>query len=100
MIDEYRRNTGREVMFLVDTTFSPGSRVMQKLHDMSADLCVMVFISLSKSVSRGLTTGGALIANHTTVASEILRGVAETCEMLDLTSKPDQMMHLVDQHAR
>jgi cysteine synthase A len=100
MIQLYKRASGREVMLLVDATFAPGSKVMQKLRDLDEDLIVMCFISLSKSVSRGLTTGGALIANHTPAAKEILGGVADACQMLDLIAKPDQLMRLVDNHGR
>lgn len=60
----------------------------------------MVFISLSKSVSRGLTTAGAIVANHTQEAIELLRGVADACEMTDTIAKPDQMMRLVEHHAK
>merc|ERR1719188_764423 len=61
----YQKASGRKVLLLIDATFAPGSRVMQKLRGFAPDLCVMVFISMSKSVSRGLTTAGAVVANHT-----------------------------------
>merc|ERR1719356_1519882 len=73
---------------------------MQKVKDVAEDLCVMAFISMSKSVSRGLTTAGAVIANHTQDAQEILQGVSDTCDMLDTRAKPDQMMRLVEHHAQ
>jgi len=73
---------------------------MKKVKDLQEDLCVLVFISLSKSVSRGLTTAGTLVANHTHAARELLRGASETCEMLDTLAKPDQMMRLVENHGR
>lgn len=99
-IRKYKAAARREVLLLVDTTFAPGSKIMQKFREIDADLSVMVFISLSKSISRGLTTGGTIIANHRDETKEILRGVADACTMLDLTSKPDQMMHLVNHHAQ
>jgi len=96
----HREASGKKVLLLIDATFAPGSRVLEKLEDLSADLCAMVFISMSKSVSRGLTTAGAVIGNHTKEAKDILKGVGETCEMLDTLAKPDQMARLVDNHAK
>lgn len=96
----YKRTTGKSVMLLVDATFAPGSKIMEKFQALADELCVMVFISLSKSVSRGLTTAGTVIANHTEEAKDILRAVAQTCMMLDLNAKPDQLMRLVEHHVR
>lgn len=87
-------------MLLVDATFAPGSKVLQKLRDCAPDLDVMVFISMSKSVSRGLTTAGAIIANHTEEARELLQGVTRAGEMFDTLATPDQMRLLVENHAR
>jgi hypothetical protein len=39
-------------MLLVDGTFAPGSQIMKKFQALAADLNVMVFLSMSKSVSR------------------------------------------------
>merc|ERR1712110_1401597 len=73
---------------------------MKKVRASSEDLCVLVFISLSKSVSRGLTTAGAIISNHTREGKELLQGVADTCTLLDTLAKPDQMLRLVENHTR
>ena len=40
-------------------------QVLKKFADLLPDLPVLAFISLSKSVSRGLTTGGTIVANAT-----------------------------------
>jgi len=85
---EYGRTSGKKVLLLVDATFAPGSEVLQKLRDIAADLNVMVFMSLSKSVSRGLTTAGAIVANHTEDAKDLLRGVSGACEMFDSWPRP------------
>eukprot|EP00931_Biecheleriopsis_adriatica_P101132 TRINITY_DN76342_c0_g1_i1.p1 TRINITY_DN76342_c0_g1~~TRINITY_DN76342_c0_g1_i1.p1 ORF type:complete len:636 (-),score=106.32 TRINITY_DN76342_c0_g1_i1:182-2089(-) len=100
LCEEHKRATGKQVMLLVDSTFAPGSKIMRQLRDLSEELCVMVFISLSKSVSRGLTTAGTVIANHTQAAKDILHGIGDTCKMLDTEAKPDQLMRLVEHHAR
>jgi len=97
---DYKKAAGKDVLLLIDTTFAPGSKIMQSLRDLSEELQVIAFISLSKSVSRGLTTAGAVVANHTEVSKEIVLGVADTCKMLDTTAKPDQMLQLVEHHAK
>jgi len=96
---DHQRESGKKVLLLVDSTFAPGSRVLRNIQDAAPDLCAMVFISMSKSVSRGLTTAGTVVANHTEEAREILRGVHEASEMLDINAKPDQMARLVENHA-
>lgn len=96
----YKEASGKEIMLLLDTTFAPGSKLMQKIRELSEDLGVLVFISMSKSVSRGLTTAGAVVANHTQMATEVLTDVGHTCETLDIAAKPDQLMRLVEHHAR
>jgi cysteine synthase A len=100
MAKDYQKASGKEVMLLLDTTFAPGSSLMGKVRRFADDACVMCFISLSKSVSRGLTTAGALVANHTPMAKDILKGADETCKMLDTEAKPDQLKHLVENHSR
>jgi cysteine synthase A len=95
---DHQRATGKKVMLLVDATFAPGSRALQKIREADPELCAMVFISMSKSVSRGLTTAGTVVANHTAEAREILAGVTEACETLDTNAKPDQMARLVENH--
>jgi len=99
LCSEHQRASGRQMLLLVDATFAPGSRVLRKIRDAAPDLCAMVFISMSKSVSRGLTTAGTVVANHTEEARDILRGCHEASAMLDINAKPDQMARLVENHA-
>jgi cysteine synthase A len=98
MLSAYKAKTGKNVVLLIDSTFAPGSKVMQKLKDHAPELTVMTWISLSKSVSRGLTTGGAIIANHTDEAALLLRAVGEMAKMLDTRAKADQMLLLTENH--
>jgi len=53
---------------------------------------------MSKSVSRGLTTAGCLVANHTDYAKEIIRAVRDTGKLVDTAAKPDQMNFLIQCH--
>jgi hypothetical protein len=47
------------VLLVVDTTFAPGSQILAQLERLAPELAAMVFVSMSKSVSRGTTTAGA-----------------------------------------
>jgi len=98
MLKSYREKTGRQVILLVDTTFAPGSKVMQLFEGLDADLPVMAFISLSKSVSRGVTTSGALVPNHTKEARTLVSEATAMASLLDTTAKPDQLLQLVQNH--
>merc|ERR1719199_28548 len=60
----FGERTGKQLLLVVDTTFAPGSGILRQIPELPA----MVFMSMSKSVSRGMTTAGALIANHTPAA--------------------------------
>jgi len=95
---EYKTKTGKNVILLIDNTFAPGSKVMEKLKKLAPELAAMCFISLSKSVSRGLTTGGAIVANHTPEATSLLEGIRKMSKMLDTAAKDDQMLFLVENH--
>lgn len=64
LIISYREQTGKHILILVDTTFAPASKVLEKIKAVSTDVPAMVFISLSKSVSRGLTTAGCIVAGE------------------------------------
>ena len=99
MIMEYGRKTGKEVFLAVDATFAPGSQVMRKLSSFEPELATMVFISLSKSVSRGLTTGGTIVAGPTARSAELLEVIRETSIMLDTHARPDQLYFLARNHA-
>lgn len=92
----HRERTGQTVVLVVDTTFAPGSRVMEKLREHSEELPVLCFVSMSKSLSRGTTTAGAVVANHTAEAREILRDARAACEALDVGAKPDQLARLIE----
>ena len=70
---DYRSRTGKEVFLMIDNTFAPGSQVLAKLRRLAPELPALVFTSLSKSVSRGLTTGGAITANHAPEPPRCLR---------------------------
>merc|ERR1712218_715310 len=72
---DYRSRTGKEVFLMIDNTFAPGSQVLAKLRRLAPELPALVFTSLSKSVSRGLTTGGAITANHAPEAAALLEDI-------------------------
>jgi len=95
---EYRETTGKNVVLVVDTTLAPGSGVMKKLATHVPDLPVMCFISMSKSLSRGMTTAGALVANHTPEAHVLLEGARAASRLLDTGAKHDQLYQLVNNH--
>ena len=97
-LQAYKEATGKDVLLLVDATFAPNSRVLEKVSAVAPDLPAMVFVSMSKSISRGVTTAGALISNHTEKATELIKQVTVTGSMLDTTAKADQMNFLVDNH--
>lgn len=98
MLKKYKATTGKEVLLLIDSTFAPGSRVLDTLKKLSEELAVIVFISLSKSVSRGVTTAGVLVANHTEEAKDLINVVRETSQMLDTAAKKDQVKFLTENH--
>jgi hypothetical protein len=85
-------------MLLVDTTFAPGSQVLQKLTDLGSPITSMVFISLSKSVSRGKTCAGTLVAGGQSTSRELLDRVRPFAELLGATASDDQMSFLSDNH--
>jgi len=98
MLREYKELTGRKIVLLVDATFAPSSRVMHKVRELDSDLSVLVFLSLSKSVSRGITTAGALVANHTEHSRALLSAARRMGKILDTNAKPDQMLALCQNH--
>jgi cystathionine beta-lyase/cystathionine gamma-synthase len=99
MLVEYGKTTGKEVVLMVDATFAPGSQVMRKISAIEPSLTTMVFISLSKSVSRGLTTGGTIVAGPSARSAELLEVVRATSLMLDTHARPDQLYFLARNHA-
>ena len=98
MLAEHAAATGARPLLLVDTTLAPMSRVMAKASSAAPDLPVMVLLSMSKSVSRGLTTAGALVANHALYAAELLSRAREVGVMLETLATDDQIRRLVDNH--
>ena len=85
-------------MLLIDTTFAPGSQVLKKVADLAPELPAMVFISMSKSISRGMTTAGTVIANHTAPMIALRHRIAAIAACLDTAAKPDQVQRLVENH--
>jgi cysteine synthase A len=85
-------------LLLVDATFAPASKVMEQLHARLPELPVMTFISMSKSVSRGMTTAGALVANGSPTAIDLCAKAGEIGRALDTTYTLDQMKFLLDNH--
>lgn len=98
MLSAFQTATQRKVLLLVDTTFAPGCRIMQKVDEVAPDLCTMAFISMSKSVSRGKTTAGALVASHCAKSCALLEAVRSTGTMLDTIAKKDQLFILAQNH--
>eukprot|EP01126_Amoeba_proteus_P065830 TRINITY_DN9428_c0_g1_i12.p1 TRINITY_DN9428_c0_g1~~TRINITY_DN9428_c0_g1_i12.p1 ORF type:complete len:513 (-),score=91.30 TRINITY_DN9428_c0_g1_i12:87-1625(-) len=96
--DNFRKMVQRHFILVVDTTFSPHSQILKKIEKLSHDLPVIVYISLSKSVSGGLTTSGVLVANHTEFAISFLEDIRVTANHLDTTARDDQLCVLVDNH--
>jgi len=94
----YRAATGKKVVMLIDTTLAPDCKMMEHLQKLDPELPVIVFISMSKSVSRGKTTAGTLVANHTADAIALIEEAAATAETLDLVAEPDQMALLCANH--
>ena len=97
-LQAYQNATKKNVLLLIDVTFAPASKVLSKVHDTAPDLAAMAFISMSKSVSRGLTTAGCLVANHTEYAKGLISAVRETGRLVDTTAKPDQIKFLTECH--
>jgi cysteine synthase A len=98
MLLAYEQQTGKEVMIMVDATFAPGSKCMEKLATVAPTLTAMTFISMSKSVSRGMTTAGAIIAGPSAKSSLLLSKVRETAKIFDTTARPDQLLFLTQNH--
>jgi len=95
---EFRNKTNTRILLLIDTTFAPASQVLKQIYDLAPELDAMVFISLSKSVSRGLTTAGTLVANHTSFTTNLLQSIRIATKTYDTGAKPDQLRKLVDNH--
>ena len=68
--------------------FSHSSQVLRQLRELAPELPAIVFLSLSKSVSRGVTTAGCLVANHTAAAAALLRDASAYATALDTSARP------------
>lgn len=97
-IGAYKAASGKDVVLLVDTTFAPGSKVLAKLAEQDPELAAMVFVSMSKSVSRGRTTAGGLVANGTELSRALLARVRAAADAFDTVARIDQLGVLVDNH--
>ncbi len=98
MLKDFAQRSGRRVLLLVDTTFTPASAVMSALAQADGALAVMCFVSLSKSVSRGLTTAGALVANHTSSSCSLLASARAAALHMGTLATADQMHILCREH--
>jgi len=98
MLQNYGKATGRETILLIDTTFGPASQVLKKIKEVDPEMVAIVFISMSKSVSRGLTTAGTMVGNHTEKAKSLIKGIRACAEMFDTIALPDQYYFLSNNH--
>lgn len=98
MLTAYQSRVNKNVLLFVDTTFAPGSRVLDKIHSLCPDLPAIAFISMSKSVSRGITTAGAIVGGQAPQARSLVEGVRRSAQMFDTTARPDQILRLVQNH--
>ncbi len=64
LLSDFCKKHNSHPILLVDTTFAPASHVIAKMKQAQPDLNVVVFLSMSKSVSRGHTVAGALVFNE------------------------------------
>jgi cystathionine beta-lyase/cystathionine gamma-synthase len=98
-LKSYEHTTGKNVLLVIDTTFAPASGILAKLSTIAPHLTTMVFISMSKSVSRGVTTAGAIIANNASASScALLEKVSWLTTLTDTRAKPDQLFRLTLNH--
>ena len=89
---------GTRLVLLLDTTLAPASRALRLLREAAPSLPVICFVSCSKAIGRGLTTAGALVANHTPEAVALVGAAAELGALLDVGAKPEQLRTLAANH--
>ena len=94
----FELKAGTRVLLLVDTTLAPASRTLRLLREAAPSLAVICFVSCSKAISRGITTAGALVANHTPEAVALVGAAAELGALLDVGAKPEQLRSLAANH--
>eukprot|EP00518_Triparma_eleuthera_P018684 CAMPEP_0197551000 /NCGR_PEP_ID=MMETSP1320-20131121/4400_1 /TAXON_ID=91990 /ORGANISM="Bolidomonas sp., Strain RCC2347" /LENGTH=604 /DNA_ID=CAMNT_0043111437 /DNA_START=220 /DNA_END=2034 /DNA_ORIENTATION=+ len=95
-VHDFKSSSGREVHLLVDTTFAPPSKVLDKIGAVTSTLPACAFISLSKSVSRGLTCAGCIVGNK--AASKLMVKVSEVRNALDTQGDVHQSNILCENH--
>jgi hypothetical protein len=83
----YEEATGSKVLLVLDTTFSPLSKPLRFFKKIP----VMVFNSLSKSVSGGRATGGALVASGNEFAQKVLQLAHVHAELSGSYATPYQL---------
>jgi cysteine synthase A len=98
LVREYIKNTQKEFLLVVDTTFAPNSKVLEKIQKIDPSINAMVFISLSKSISGGFTTCGTLVSNQTSYSKQLLREIKDTATVVDANAKNEQLQVLIDHH--
>jgi cystathionine beta-lyase/cystathionine gamma-synthase len=97
-LKNHTASLGRVIAVMVDTTLSPTSRVLERLAKLAPEVPALAFVSLSKSVSRGITTGGTIVSNDTPVARTMVTNAAEAARTLDTNARPDQWRALDENH--
>jgi len=95
LLCNYQKETGSQVLLLLDTTFSPPS----KAGSLVSHLPTLVFNSLSKSVTGGFSTGGSLVANNHPLAQEVLKRAHVHLALFDTGAKPCQLKIFNEMHA-
>lgn len=98
MLRWYNETTAKRVILLVDATFAPNSKVLGQMRALYPELNTIVFLSMSKSVSRGLTTAGCFIFNHTEEAARLRHEVVAAAELMDTSAKGEQLAILCANH--
>ena len=48
MLRSYTEKTGTQILLLIDATFAPNSRQLQRMHELAPEINSVVFLSLSK----------------------------------------------------
>ena len=96
VVHDFKTSSGRELNLLIDTTFAPPSKVLDKIGKVTSTLPACAFISLSKSVSRGLTCAGCIVGNKS--ASKLMAKVSEIRNALDTQGDVHQSNILCENH--
>ena len=71
---------------------------MKKIESVAPGLNTLTFISMSKSVSRGMTTAGAIVAGPSKESCAVLEKIREVSSYLDTQAKKDQLYFLAENH--